>query len=189
MNRLTTLALAAALPLAAHAQQGTFSSRSLTPETALTAARAALEHCRKNGWQAAVAVVDRAGLTQALLRDRFAGAHTIDGAMNKAWTAASFRTPTTAPAAETQPGKPMSGVRRTTAHHLTHAWNTIPHVFQHDRADITGVEALRKRLSKKAEAEGRTPVTITAFLMKTLAAAYAMPPEVVSEAKSMMVGK
>jgi two-component system response regulator PilR (NtrC family) len=39
--------------------------------------------------------------------------------------------------------KPMSGVRRTTAHHLTHAWNTIPHVFQHDRADITGVEVLR----------------------------------------------
>ena len=38
---------------------GTFSTRSLTPEAALTAARAALEHCRKSGWQAAVAVVDR----------------------------------------------------------------------------------------------------------------------------------
>ena len=111
MNRLLALALATALPLAAQAQQGTFSSRSLTPETALAAARAALEHCRKNGWQAAVAVVDRAGLTQVLLRDRFAGAHTVDGAMNKAWTAASFRTPTTALAAETQPGRPMSGVR------------------------------------------------------------------------------
>ncbi len=73
--------------------------------------------------------------------------------------------------------KPMSGVRRTTAHHLTHAWNTIPHVFQHDRADITGVEALRKRLSKKAEAEGRAPVTITAFLMKTLAAALKKFPQ------------
>lgn len=111
MKRLATLALAAALPLAAQAQQGTFSTRSLTPEAALTAARAALEHCRKSGWQVAVAVVDRAGLTQVLLRDRFAGAHTIDGAMNKAWTAASFRTPTTALAADTQPGKPMSGVR------------------------------------------------------------------------------
>jgi pyruvate dehydrogenase E2 component (dihydrolipoamide acetyltransferase) len=73
--------------------------------------------------------------------------------------------------------KPMSGVRRTTAHHLTHAWNTIPHVFQHDRADITGVEALRKRLSKRAEAEGRAPVTITAFLMKTLAAALKKFPQ------------
>jgi pyruvate dehydrogenase E2 component (dihydrolipoamide acetyltransferase) len=73
--------------------------------------------------------------------------------------------------------KAMSGVRRTTAHRLTQAWNTIPHVFQHDRADITGVEALRKRLSKKAEAEGRAPVTITAFLIKTVAAALKKFPQ------------
>ena len=76
--------------------------------------------------------------------------------------------------------KPMSGVRRTTAHRLTQAWNTVPHVFQHDRADITGVEALRKRLSKRAEAEGRSPVTITAFLMKTLAAALKKFPQLSS---------
>jgi pyruvate dehydrogenase E2 component (dihydrolipoamide acetyltransferase) len=73
--------------------------------------------------------------------------------------------------------KPMSGVRRTTAHHLTHAWTTIPHVFQQDRADITSVETLRKRLSKKSEAEGRAPITITAFLMKTLAAALKKFPQ------------
>ena len=73
--------------------------------------------------------------------------------------------------------KPMSGVRRTTAHRLTQAWNTVPHVFQHDRADITAVEALRKRLSKKAEAEGRAPITITAFLMKVLAAALKKFPQ------------
>ena len=73
--------------------------------------------------------------------------------------------------------KPMSGVRRTTAHRLTQAWTTVPHVFQHDRADITGVEVLRKRLSKKNEAEGRAPVTITAFLMKTLAAALRKFPQ------------
>ncbi len=109
--RIIVCTLLAAASCTALAQQGTFASRSLTPETALVAARAALEHCRKNGWQTAVAVVDRAGLTQVLLRDRFAGAHTVDGAMNKAWTAASFRTPTTALAADTQPGKPMSGVR------------------------------------------------------------------------------
>lgn len=58
-------------------QDGTFTSRSLTAETALTAANAALQSCRKQGYQVAVAVVDRAGLTQALLRDRYAGAHTI----------------------------------------------------------------------------------------------------------------
>jgi pyruvate dehydrogenase E2 component (dihydrolipoamide acetyltransferase) len=73
--------------------------------------------------------------------------------------------------------KPMSGVRRTTAHRLTQAWNTVPHVFQHDRADITGVETLRKRLSKKSEAEGRAPITITAFLMKTLAVALKKFPQ------------
>ncbi len=78
--------------------------------------------------------------------------------------------------------KPMSGVRRTTAHRLTYAWNTIPHVFQHDRADITSVEVLRKRLSKKAEAEGRAPITITAFLMKTLAAALKKFPQLNSSA-------
>ena len=41
----------------------------------------------------------------------------------------------------------------------------------------TGVETLRKRLSKKSEAEGRTPITITAFLMKTLAAALKKFPQ------------
>lgn len=93
------------------AQEGTFTTRSLTTETALAAARAALESCRKQGYQVAVAVVDRAGLLQALLRDRFAGAHTVEVASNKAWTAASFRTSTTDLARETQPGMPMSGLR------------------------------------------------------------------------------
>ena len=76
--------------------------------------------------------------------------------------------------------KPMSGVRRTTAHRLTQAWTTVPHVFQQDRADITAVEVLRKRLTKRAEAEGRSPVTITAFLMKTLAAALKKFPQLSS---------
>lgn len=97
---------AAAQPAAA-----TYELRLLTPETALTAARAALESCRRQNYQVAVAVVDRAGITQVLLRDRFAGPHTVDIATGKAWTAASFRTDTTALAAETQPGRPMSGLR------------------------------------------------------------------------------
>lgn len=103
------LLLCAALP--AKAQEGTFVVRSLTPEAALTAARAALESCRKQGFQIAVAVTDRAGITQVLLRDRFAGAHTVEVAANKAWTAASFRTSTQVLAEQTQPGRPMSGLR------------------------------------------------------------------------------
>ena len=93
------------------ADEATFTVRLLTPETALAAARAALEHCRQQGYQVAVAVVDRAGTLQVLLRDRFAGAHTVDIATNKAWTAASFKIPSAALAQETQAGKPMSGIR------------------------------------------------------------------------------
>jgi uncharacterized protein GlcG (DUF336 family) len=95
----------------AYAQQATFETRSLTPESALTAARAALEHCRKAGYQVAVAIVDRAGLPQVFLRDRFAGPHTVDVALNKAWTAATFKVPTATLANETQAGRPMSGLR------------------------------------------------------------------------------
>ena len=98
-------------PLAALAQQGTFQTKSMTPETALRAARAALEHCSKAGYQVSVAVSDRAGLPQVLLRDRFAGAHTIRIAIDKAWTAASFRIPTAVIAKETLPGTPMNGLR------------------------------------------------------------------------------
>lgn len=108
--KLLTLALFFVAPQS-WAQEGSFQSRSLTPEAALTAARAALESCRKQGFQVAVAVTDRAGITQVLLRDRYAGAHTIEVAANKAWTAVSFRTSTSALAAETQPGRPMSGLR------------------------------------------------------------------------------
>ncbi len=99
------------MPVAAHAQQGLFETRSMTPETALNAARAALEHCRKAGYQVGVAVVDRSGVPQVMLRDRFGGAHTVKVAINKAWTAASFRIPTSQLARETQAGAPMSGLR------------------------------------------------------------------------------
>ena len=99
------------LAAAVCAQDATCTTKSLTPDTALIAAKAALEKCRKDGYQVTVAVVDRGGLTQVLLRDRFAGAHTVDIAPNKAWTAVSFRIPTAALAVETQAGKPMSAIR------------------------------------------------------------------------------
>jgi uncharacterized protein GlcG (DUF336 family) len=98
--------------VAAPAQaEGLVTVKQLTPETALKAAQAALVYCRGKGYQVGVAVVDRAGVPQVFVRDRFAGAHTVEMATNKAWTAASFRISTTPLAAETQPGRPMSGVR------------------------------------------------------------------------------
>ena len=112
MRNIVTMAAAViGLSGGATAQEAIFLTKSLTAETALVAARAAMELCRKQGYQVAVAVVDRSGLAQVLLRDRFAGAHTVDVALNKAWTAASFRTATAALAIDTQPGRPMSGLR------------------------------------------------------------------------------
>ena len=110
MKTLVAVAILA-LAFAARAQDATFTIRVLAPETALLAAQAALKKCRDSGWQAAVAVVDRAGLAQVLLRDRFAGAHTPRTAIGKAWTAVSFRTDTTELAKISQPGQPQSGIR------------------------------------------------------------------------------
>ena len=95
----------------AAAAEATFALKVLTPETALKAAQAALKKCRDGGFQATVAVTDRMGVTQVLLRDRYAGPHTVEMARGKAWTAVSFRTNTTALAEATQAGRPSSGIR------------------------------------------------------------------------------
>jgi uncharacterized protein GlcG (DUF336 family) len=93
------------------AAQATLTVRILTPDTALKAAQAALKKCRDSGYQVAVAVVDRMGVVQVMLRDRFAGPHTPDMASAKAYTAVSFRTNTNELAEATQPGRPQSGIR------------------------------------------------------------------------------
>ncbi len=112
MSVCRTLAVVAACAVAAAAAQSpTFTVRMLTPETALKAAQAALAKCRAQGYQVAVAVVDRGGLTQVVLRDRLAGPHTLDIAANKAWSAVSFRTHTRDLERLTRPGESMSGLR------------------------------------------------------------------------------
>ena len=98
------------LPPAA-AEEALVSFKALTPETALELAQATLKACREKGYQVAVAVVDRSGTPQVMLRDRYAGSHTPGTATRKAWTATSFRGDTLALAEETQADKPQSGVR------------------------------------------------------------------------------
>jgi uncharacterized protein GlcG (DUF336 family) len=93
------------------AQEGLVTFKSMSIDLALALARAALADCQKQGYQVTVAVVDRFGVTQVLLRDRFAGAHTVATATGKAWTAVSFRTNTSELVAVTQPGSPQAGVR------------------------------------------------------------------------------
>ena len=108
-------AVCCALAGAVCAQTGTYTVRQLTPETAAKAVRAALDDCRKRGFQVAVAVVDRGGVAQALLRDRFAGPHTVATAINKGWTAISFRTDTLEFAKATEGASASAGIR-----HLPH---------------------------------------------------------------------
>ena len=107
------VAVIALASTATWAADATFTVKQLTPETALKAAQAALAKCRADGYQTAVAVVDRGGVTQVLLRDRFAGPHTVEIATNKAWTAASFRTPTGELEKATRASTSMSGLRNT----------------------------------------------------------------------------
>jgi pyruvate dehydrogenase E2 component (dihydrolipoamide acetyltransferase) len=72
--------------------------------------------------------------------------------------------------------KPMSNIRRKTAEHLGHAWSVIPHVTQHDRADITAVEGLRKRYAPQAERMGGK-LTMTAIALKIAAGALQRFPQ------------
>lgn len=82
----------------------------LAPDVAFELAKAALDACRLQGYQIAVAVVDRFGQPQVMLRDRFAGPHTPSTATNKAWTAVSFRTNTRDLVQPAQPGQPLAGL-------------------------------------------------------------------------------
>jgi len=120
MKRIFAAAIglvALTLPLAGKAQQDNDSLvtfQVMKVEVALELAQAALESCREQGFQVAVAVVDRFGVTQVVLRDRYAGPHTPSTAQRKAWTSVSFRGPTTELAEATAPGEEAFGARDVT---------------------------------------------------------------------------
>ncbi|MGB5559204.1 MAG: heme-binding protein [Paracoccaceae bacterium] len=114
MRNLTLAAIAAlALTGTARAQDdGPFVTfQVLKPELALKMAEAALTTCRDAGYQVGVTVVDRFGLPQVYLRDRFAGAHVFETSMRKAWTAVSFRADTTDLDLTTRPDTISAGIR------------------------------------------------------------------------------
>lgn len=69
----------------------------------------------------------------------------------------------------------MSNVRRKTAQQMHLAWSTIPQVTQFDKADITDLEALRKRLN--ASGELGVKLTVTAILLKVIGTALKKFPQ------------
>jgi pyruvate dehydrogenase E2 component (dihydrolipoamide acetyltransferase) len=68
--------------------------------------------------------------------------------------------------------QPMSKIRSVTAEHLSYCWQTIPHVTQFGKADITELEKLRKQSSTTEH-----KLTITPFLLKIMAAAMKQFPQ------------
>jgi uncharacterized protein GlcG (DUF336 family) len=107
---ITVLALGA--PAAVAGDDALVTYKSLSPETALEAAQAALKKCRDNGFQIAVAVVDRFGQAQVMLRDRYAGLPAPDTAIAKAYTALSFRAATSDLSKAIKSGQMDAGLAR-----------------------------------------------------------------------------
>ena len=116
-SRFAAIAIAAATftlgATAARADDSaTVTYKSLSPEVALEAAQAALKQCRADGFQIAVAVVDRSGQPQVMLRDRYAGLPAADTATSKAYTALSFHAATSDLAKSIKSGTMDSGLAR-----------------------------------------------------------------------------
>ena len=66
----------------------------------------------------------------------------------------------------------MNNVRKKTAEHLSHAWQSIPYVTQFDKADITQLEKLRKSIP-----DTKKKISVTPFIIKVVAAALKKFPQ------------
>ena len=83
-----------ALPQTTGKQPVLVAIKRMALDTALKAARAAIEACRKQGVQVAVTVVDRSGQAQVVLRDVLAPDLTLKVSQGKAYAAMAFVAPT-----------------------------------------------------------------------------------------------
>ena len=72
--------------------------------------------------------------------------------------------------------KPLSRIKKLSGPYLHRAWLNIPHVTQHDEADITDLEAYRKELDAAAREKGYR-VSLLAFLMKASVSALKQFPD------------
>jgi uncharacterized protein GlcG (DUF336 family) len=155
------LAIGFVTPVSHAADDALVTFKVMSLDTAESAAKATLEACRKAGFQVSVAVVDRFGNLQVLLRDRFAGAHTPDTARRKAWTAVSFRSSTLELATLTEAGKPQAAARDITDALMLGGGITVeaagsivggigvsgaPSGEQDEACAMAGVEAVRPKL-------------------------------------------
>ena len=75
--------------------------------------------------------------------------------------------------------QPLGNVRRLAAANLRRSWLTVPHVTQHDEADITNLEVLRAEQQGAAQARG-AKLTLLAYLLRALAKAVVEQPKFAS---------
>jgi pyruvate dehydrogenase E2 component (dihydrolipoamide acetyltransferase) len=68
--------------------------------------------------------------------------------------------------------QPLSAVREATAEHMALCWSQVPHVTQHDEADITDLEAFRQQ-----QKQSGLKLTVTAFALKACALCLKAFPE------------
>jgi uncharacterized protein GlcG (DUF336 family) len=80
---------------AGHAE-GLLPTHRIPAELASQAAAEVVASCAKQGYAETAVVVDADGVRQALLRGDRAGSHSLNSAFDKAYTAASFKTDTSA---------------------------------------------------------------------------------------------
>jgi len=71
---------------------------------------------------------------------------------------------------------PFSSLQRKTADHLLLGWHHAPHVTQFDKADVSAIEALRKRHAATEQGQ-KVHLTVTAFVLKAVAVALKEFPQ------------
>lgn len=71
--------------------------------------------------------------------------------------------------------RPMTALRKLIAQRLSESWNAVPRVTQFDEADITALDALRKKHAAAFEAKGAR-LTLTSFALKIVAEALKKHP-------------
>ena len=72
--------------------------------------------------------------------------------------------------------KPLTRIKKISGANLHRNWVAIPHVTQHDEADITELDTFRKQMAEEVKAQG-IRVTPLAFLMKACVAALQRFPQ------------
>jgi len=76
----------------------------------------------------------------------------------------------------------MNAVRKKTAEHMALAWSGVPHVTLFEKADIPELEKTRERHRERIEREAEAKLTITAILLKIVAAGLRKHPEIAATA-------